>query len=171
MINPTVTAFAAHRNTDWCLVTGQPGSGKTTAVARIARELTQHGVPIRGFYTEEVLDGSGSRRIGFDVVTYEGDGSSKRGVLARKGGSGPKRTKVGAYSVDVASFEQLALSSLADDDNPRVVYVLDEVGRMELKSERFAARVEELLGRGVKLIGAITAPIYGHRVEFCDRQV
>ena len=140
---PAVTAFAAHRNTDWCLVTGQPGSGKTTAVARIARELTQHGVPVRGFFTEEVLDDSGSRRIGFDVVTYEGGGSSKRGVLARKGVSGPKRTKVGAYSVAVASFEQLALSSLADDDTPRLVYVLGEVGRMELRSERLYGLLRE----------------------------
>ena len=49
------------------------------------------------------------------------------------------------------------------------IYVLDEIGRMELKSEAFATRVEELLARGVRLVGATTAPIYGHRVAFCDR--
>ena len=36
-------------------------------------------------------------------------------------------------------------------------------------SDAFATRVEELLARGVRLVGAITAPIYGHRVAFCDR--
>ena len=40
---------------------------------------------------------------------------------------------------------------------------------MELKSEAFATRVEALLARGVRLVGALTAPIYGHRVAFCDR--
>ena len=47
--------------------------------------------------------------------------------------------------------------------------MLDEIGRMELKSAAFAHAVEGLLARGTRLVGAITAPIYGHRVEFCDR--
>ena len=58
-------------------------------------------------------------------------------------------------------------TTLGDDDD--AIYVLDEIGRMELKSEAFATRVEALLARGVRLVGAITAPIYGHRVAFCDR--
>ena len=158
--------FASHDNTDWALVTGQPGSGKTTAVKALARELTQKGVRLRGFVTEEVL--AGGSRVGFDVVTVP-DG--RRGVLSRKGGPS-SHPKTGAYSVDVESFESLALPTLQDDsqgDDGNVVYVLDEVGRMELHSEAFAATVEQLIARGVRLLGAITAPIYGHRVPFCDR--
>lgn len=158
--------FASHVATDWALVTGQPGCGKTTAVKRLAAELAEVGVRLRGFVTEEVL--SGGSRVGFDVVTFP-DG--QRGVLSRKGGPS-HQPRTGAYSVDVRSFEALALPTLQDDgrgDDEHVVYVLDEIGRMELHSDAFATTVEQLLVRGVRLLGAITAPIYGHRVPFCDR--
>ena len=153
--------FASHASTDWVLVTGQPGCGKTTAVKTLVDELRASGASVRGFYTDEVL--SGGRRVGFDIVTVP-DG--RRGPLARKGAAGPK---VGAYGVDLDGFERLALPTLDVDDDDETIYVLDEIGRMELKSEAFATRVEELLARGVRLVGAITAPIYGHRVAFCDR--
>ena len=152
--------FASHAGTDWVLVTGQPGCGKTTAVKKLVEELRARGASVRGFYTDEVL--SGGRRVGFDIVTVP-DG--RRGPLARKGAAGPK---VGQYGVDVDGFERLALPTLEVDDD-ETIYVLDEIGRMELKSEAFATRVEELLARGVWLVGAMTAPIYGHRVPFCDR--
>ena len=153
--------FASHAGTDWVLVTGQPGCGKTTAVKKLVEELRARGAPVRGFYTDEVL--SGGRRVGFDIVSVP-DG--RRGPLARKGAAGPK---VGAYGVDVAGFKRLALPTLEVDVDDDIIYVLDEIGRMELKSEAFATRVEELLARGVRLVGATTAPIYGHRVAFCDR--
>ena len=101
--------FASHAGTDWVLVTGQPGCGKTTAVKKLVDELRASGASVRGFYTDEVL--SGGRRVGFDIVTVP-DG--RRGPLARKGATGPK---VGQYGVDVASFERLALPTLGDDDD------------------------------------------------------
>ena len=155
--------FGSHARTDWVLCTGQPGSGKTTAVKTLADGLARSH-RLRGFVTEEVL-GAGGSRVGFDVVTVP-DG--QRGVLSRKGGPAGQ-PKTGQYSVDVEAFEALALPTLADDDDPSVVYILDEIGRMELHSHAFASRVQELLARGVRLLGAITAPIYGHRVAFCDR--
>ena len=129
-----MAAFASSPRTDWVLVTGQPGCGKTTAVKALVAALQRRGAKVRGFYTDEVL-GRGSR-VGFDVVTVP-DGA--RGVLSRKGLAGPK---CGAYGVDVEAFERLALPTLAGDE----VYVLDEIGRMELKSAAFAERVEALLG-------------------------
>jgi len=45
------------------MVTGQPGSGKTTVVKRLAAALQENGIPVRGFYTEEVL--KGGARTGF----------------------------------------------------------------------------------------------------------
>ena len=71
--------FASHASTDWVLVTGQPGCGKTTAVKKLVDELRSRGASVRGFYTDEVL--SGGRRVGFDIVSVP-DG--RRGPLARK---------------------------------------------------------------------------------------
>ena len=158
-----MATFATHSDTDWILLTGQPGCGKTTAVKRLSEALARDGVKLRGFVTEEVL--VGGKRTGFDVVTIPGE---KRGILSRKGGPAA-HPKTGQYSVDVSSFETLALPTIAPPAGQAdVVLVLDEIGRMELHSAAFAARVEELLKRGTRLVGAITAPIYGHRVAFCD---
>ena len=159
-----MATFATHSDTDWILLTGQPGCGKTTAVKRLSEALARDGVKLRGFVTEEVL--VGGKRVGFDVVTIP---DRKRGILSRKGGPAA-HPKTGQYSVDVASFEKLALATIEPPAGQEdVVLVLDEIGRMELHSAAFAARVEELLKRGTRLLGAITAPIYGHRVAFCDK--
>jgi nucleoside-triphosphatase len=161
--------------TDWILVTGQPGCGKTTAVTKMVKLLQAKGMDCRGFYTEEVR--VGSNRIGFDVVTVSSQQpQEQRGILARSEGLPSSFPKTGKYRVDVASFEKLALPSLAvipDDNNHKekkkpIVYVLDEIGRMELHSKKFPDHVRQMLASGVRLVGAITAPRYGHRVPFCD---
>src|SRR6218665_1766536 len=55
------------------------GIGKTTLIHKACQTLKQQGVPLQGFYTEELRDRG--QRIGFDVVTLDGH----RGQLARIG--------------------------------------------------------------------------------------
>lgn len=55
------------------------GVGKTTLIQKASEVLKSSGVPVDGFYTEEVRQGE--RRIGFDVVTLSGT----RGPLSRVG--------------------------------------------------------------------------------------
>ena len=96
----------------------------------------------------------------------------KRAVLARKEGLPSHFPKTGVYSVDVASFESLALPTLAipeEHDKSQTVYIIDEVGRMELHSAPFKAAIELLLATAnISVVGALTAAIYGHHVAFCD---
>ena len=141
-----------------------------------AAKASQPKVVVSGFYTDEVLDESGSR-VGFDVV---GVASKKRGILSRKRGLPSSYPQTGKYTVDVASFEGIALSELdvlqssptevdACDRDTIQIIILDEIGRMELHSKKFEAAVETLLRHpNILLVGAVTAPIYGHRVPFCD---
>lgn len=56
-----------------------PGVGKTTLIQKASEVLQSSGVPVDGFYTQEVRQGG--RRIGFDVVTLSG----ARGPLSRVG--------------------------------------------------------------------------------------
>jgi nucleoside-triphosphatase len=89
-----------------------------------------------GFYTEEVRQGG--RRIGFDVVTLDG----RRAPLARAGAPGPG---VSRYGVDVAAFEALGVAVLESAlTTPHRPLVIDEIGKMELFSERFIVALEKI---------------------------
>ncbi len=115
------------------LVTGRPGVGKTTLVRRAIAGLSR---PVRGFYTQEVRNRG--RRVGFQVHTLSGKSGWLAHVSRR---SGPR---VGRYRVDVAGFEALVLPEL-DPRAPReTLFLLDEIGPMELLSPLFQERVERL---------------------------
>ena len=58
---------------------GCSGVGKTTLCRKLFEVLKEKGIQIQGFYTEEVRTCPKGSRVGFDVVTLNG----QRGVLAR----------------------------------------------------------------------------------------
>lgn len=124
------------------LVTGPPGSGKTTLVRRAVGEV---GVPAAGFYTEEVR--SGGRRTGFALVTLDG----RRATLASVDIRGPRR--VSKYGVDIEALESVGVPAL-EDPQARVV-VIDEIGKMELMSERFREAVLRALDSGRPVLASI----------------
>ncbi|CAL8300165.1 unnamed protein product [Merluccius merluccius] len=131
-------------------LTGPPGVGKTTLVRGASDALVSSGAAVGGFHTEEVREGG--RRVGFDVVTAAGE----RGRLSRirdvAGASrlGARELTVGQYVVDLPSFENLALplftstGSLAEGGGKKV-FVIDEIGKMELFSQPFIRAVRQTL--------------------------
>lgn len=125
------------------ILTGPPGIGKTTLIHKVCQALKQRGVPLQGFYTEEQRDRG--RRIGFDVVTLDGH----RGQLARIGDSTQSGTRqaccVGQYVVQVKEFEQVALPALTLKKDKLPVYIIDEIGKMELFSQNFVKSISEIL--------------------------
>ncbi|XP_002739152.2 cancer-related nucleoside-triphosphatase homolog [Saccoglossus kowalevskii] len=137
------------------ILTGPPGVGKTTLIQRVTEKLQSYSVSVQGFYTEEVRGGHG-KRVGFDVVTLDG----KRGTLARvsQGGSGGYR--VGQYKVDLSSFEHTALPVLATKktEGKSPIYVIDEIGKMEMFSDSFKVQVQSILNQGITVLATIPIP-------------
>jgi nucleoside-triphosphatase len=127
------------------LLTGEPGVGKTTLICAIAERLK--GITCAGFYTEETR--RGGQRIGFRIVTLDG----QQGYLASLGTQPPT---VGKYSIHVEEFERLVLPLLNPVTQRADLYVIDEIGKMELLSRPFRNRIIELLEQPTNLLATIT---------------
>lgn len=132
------------------ILTGIPGVGKTTLIKRLIEGKTG----IRGFFTEEIRDRG--KRVGFKIVTLSG----KEGILAHVGISSPY--KVAKYGVDLAGFESLGVKELEEGIAQRSpLIVIDEIGKMELLSERFIRVLERVLEESKLLatMGKIDHPL------------
>ena len=122
------------------LITGEPGSGKTTAIKKIVEKLGNRAI---GFWTEEVRDPKTKKRTGFRIITTDG----KKKIFASKIFTSKKL--VGSYGVNVNYFEEIAIPTLlraieeARKDRKKVI-VIDEIGKMELFSKKFRDLVREI---------------------------
>jgi nucleoside-triphosphatase len=132
--------FVARRATT-LLLTGRPGVGKTTIARKVAEKLLQKP---DGFYTEEIREGR--ERRGFRAVTFAGDTR----VIADVD-FGPPR--VGRYGVDVEAIDLLADATLRRPAG--MLFVVDEIGKMECMSRRFVEAMHELLDSGRSVIATV----------------
>ena len=126
------------------LITGRPGVGKTTLVMK-AIEVS--GLNARGFYTREIR--IGGERKGFKVKTFSGRDCTL-GHVEYKG-----KERVGKYGVDVGSFEGVALPEVAAALKGCQIIVIDEIGKMELFSQKFRDLVIMALDSPYPLLGVI----------------
>jgi len=99
-----------------------------------------------GFYTEEKRHAG--QRIGFRIVTLDG----AEGTLASVGRKSPM---IGRYSVHVGEFEKLVLPTLNPEVTPADLYVIDEIGKMELLSRAFRGALVGILARPTNLLATI----------------
>lgn len=126
------------------LITGLPGTGKTTLIIRLADKLK--GFQVAGFFTEEIREGG--KRMGFRLQSFGG----QKGLLSHVGVRGPYR--VGKYGVDVAGFEKF-LELIPFQDARTKLIIIDEIGKMECLSPKFRKLVTEILDSAQWLIATI----------------
>jgi nucleoside-triphosphatase len=128
------------------LLTGRPGCGKTTLIKRLVNELA---LPAGGFYTQEIRQCS--RRVGFKIVTLEGE----EAVLAHVDFNTTQR--VGKYRLDLGVLESIGSEAICTAVRARRLVVIDEIGPMEIRSPVFCDVVNDALDSGEPILGTITA--------------
>jgi nucleoside-triphosphatase len=126
------------------LVTGSPGSGKTTLIKDIAEAFA--GRHFGGFSTDEIREEG--RRVGFTLQGFDGT----QAVLAHTHIGGTRR--VGKYGVDVEAFESF-LADLHLDAPDYEFIIIDEIGKMEWYSPRFRTVIGRLLDAKRPLLATI----------------
>jgi nucleoside-triphosphatase len=135
------------------LVTGRPGSGKTTLIKRALNELPQH---FGGFYTEEIRDHG--TRVGFKVVALEGG----EAVFAHVDFATPER--VGKYGLDLSALEVVGVNAIREAMQAERPIVIDEIGPMEIRSVGFREAVNDALDSELPVL----ATIFSRSLPFTD---
>jgi nucleoside-triphosphatase len=124
-------------------ITGMPNVGKTQTLLKIIEFLEKAGYTIEGMITEAIIENG--KRVGFKVYDWQTD---ENDVFAHV--DFDVKDKVGSYGVDISVLEEIGIPAiekaiLSEDVN---VIVIDEIGKMEMLSERFCEIVIEALDSG-----------------------
>ena len=126
------------------LITGSPGSGKSTLMARLIKDINDG--PIAGLSTPEIRRGHG--RQGFKMIDLA---SGDEEILASTSGPGPT---VGKYHVDVEAIERIVKKVEASLPAARFIFI-DEIGKMELFSDRFKDLVDRVFSLGKPVVAVV----------------
>ncbi|OPY54422.1 MAG: NTPase [Methanosaeta sp. PtaU1.Bin112] len=111
-------------------VTGSPGVGKSTMVAKVA---AASGMRVGGVLARDKR--YKDRRIGFELLDLA---SGAVGMLADETGTGPQ---LGKYRVHPEDLDGIGAKAVEDALKCELI-IVDEVGPMELTSHRFISAVE-----------------------------
>ena len=123
-------------------LTGLPGAGKTTALRRVVDALGDGCC--HGFLTEEMRNPISAAREGFQIVWRTPLAPLAHvDVMCLGEAARMRQNVVGKYVVDVAAVDTHCTDAIhcALTDPLISVLVIDEVGKMELFSQRFREAV------------------------------
>ncbi|MCD6243729.1 MAG: NTPase [Candidatus Korarchaeota archaeon] len=140
------------------IIRGRPGSGKSTTVELVRNRLESMGVGVGGIRTPEVREGG--VRVGFMVEDIDSD---TKGMFASVNYTGGP--KISKYTVNIGIFEDIAISALERALAESDVIIIDEIGKMELFSQKFKEVVLKIWESSKVVIA--TAPV--SRIPFVER--
>lgn len=132
------------------LITGSPGSGKTTLFNDIIKSVKLNkSCNMGGFITREIRNKG--TRVGFNIENYE----DKKGILAHiDNKEGPR---VGKYRVNLSNLENIGIKTLKDCLNsPKVNLVaIDEIGKMEMFHPDFPVLMDKIINSPKILLATV----------------
>ena len=131
------------------LITGPPKIGKSTLIKNLIEYFKSQNLTVDGFLTPELrIKG---KRIGF---LLERIGEKEKVILAKKSNYKSKQ-KLGSYNVFLDDFEDFIefLDHLKSETIDLII--IDEIGKMELFSEKFGSILKNLFTSRKSIIATI----------------
>lgn len=116
------------------IITGPPGSGKTSVIERVMSVLRERGLRAGGMYCPEIREGG--VRAGFKIIDIM---TSEERILAHVNQrEGPQVSK---YRVNVANVDEVSEKAIERAIREADFLVIDEIAPMETHSEGFKRAV------------------------------
>ncbi|MFQ6020933.1 MAG: NTPase [Candidatus Aenigmatarchaeota archaeon] len=120
-------------------ITGNPGCGKTSLIKKLIKNKN-----VSGFYTEEIRN---KIRKGFKIIDIK---TKEKGILASINiKEGPKVSK---YRVNLKDLERIGIKALERKSD---LIIIDEIGKMELCSEKFENKLKEVLKSNKNILATL----------------
>ena len=110
------------------IITGTPGSGKSTLALSLMTELRLKNKWVAGILTPEII--KKKEKTGFRIIDIASDETK---VLASSEVKGPK---IGKYHVDLKELDYITQKFMDHVESSDVI-IIDEIGKMEMLSEKF----------------------------------
>lgn len=130
------------------LLTGSPGIGKTTILIKITESLKAKGYKVGEMISREVR--SCGTRVGFEILDI---GDSRCGWLAHVNQlTGPR---VGKYRVNIEDLNSVGADAIIRAVGESDIIAIDEIGPMELFSEKFKRAVKMAVESRKPLVGVV----------------
>jgi nucleoside-triphosphatase len=120
------------------LLTGNPGVGKTTLLLKAVNALKEKGYCVGGMISREVREND--VRVGFEILDLRSGRSGWLAHLNQK--SGPH---VGKYRVNMEDLDFIGAKAVEDAVEKCDIIAIDEIGPMELFSEKFKQATRKAL--------------------------
>jgi nucleoside-triphosphatase len=130
------------------LVTGDPGSGKTTLISKVVLAVRSEGFTAGGVTTKEVREKG--ERTGFRLVDIA---STKSGMLAST--KQPYGPRIGRYKVNLKDLAEIGSRALESALESSDLVVCDEMGPMELFSPEIRRAVQKIMASSKPVLGSI----------------
>lgn len=141
------------------LLTGKPGTGKTTAIRSVVDQLNPESAA--GFWSREIREKG--QRVGFTIETLSG----KFGTLAHVNQKyGPKVSK---YRVNIDDIDFIIVPELEMARASGRLIIIDEIAKMELFSKKFEDEVRKCLDTR-RVLGTIQQRIHPFLDEIRSRR-
>ena len=127
--------------------------GKTATLIRIVEKLEEDDFRVGGMITKSVTEPGTGRKVGFTIMDWR---SHQEGVFAHVDFETKFKaeTEEGVFCVDVDVLEKIGVNAIhsAMRDEAVDIIIIDEVGKMEMHSDRFCKAVTDCLDHAKPVI-------------------